>query len=82
MHLYETVEHPEHVDIIGSSDNIQDRMKRLPFGTYCAVITSVTGKCCLEYPSDQDLKELQHVDFCSTGEWKPDEENNNNEDKI
>ena len=36
----------------------------------------------LEYPSDQDLEELPHVDFCSPGEWKPDDENNNNEDEI
>eukprot|EP00957_Ditylum_brightwellii_P180545 13752994-Ditylum_brightwellii.AAC.1 len=27
MHLYEMAEHPEHVDIIGASDDIQDGMK-------------------------------------------------------
>eukprot|EP00957_Ditylum_brightwellii_P210946 15365586-Ditylum_brightwellii.AAC.2 len=36
----------------------------------------------LEYPSNHYLEELPHVDFCSPREWKPDEENNNNEDKI
>eukprot|EP00957_Ditylum_brightwellii_P100434 7655588-Ditylum_brightwellii.AAC.1 len=36
----------------------------------------------LEYPSDQDLEELPHVYFWSPGEWKPDEENDNNEDEI
>eukprot|EP00957_Ditylum_brightwellii_P126409 9636060-Ditylum_brightwellii.AAC.1 len=44
MCLYEMAEHPEHVDIIGASDEIQDRMKSLPIGTYCAVITSAKGK--------------------------------------
>ena len=34
----------------------------------------------LEYPSDQDLEEPPHVDFCSPGEWKPDERNDNDED--
>eukprot|EP00957_Ditylum_brightwellii_P075111 5707638-Ditylum_brightwellii.AAC.1 len=47
MRLYEMAEHPEHVDIIGASDGIQYGMKSLPIGTYCAVVTSVTGKRCL-----------------------------------
>eukprot|EP00957_Ditylum_brightwellii_P200314 15271636-Ditylum_brightwellii.AAC.1 len=47
MCLYEMAEHPEHVDIIGASDGIQDIMKSLPISTYCAVVTSATGKCCL-----------------------------------
>eukprot|EP00957_Ditylum_brightwellii_P022513 1698715-Ditylum_brightwellii.AAC.1 len=40
-------EHPEHVDIIGASDDIQDGMKSLPIGTCCAVVTSATGNHCL-----------------------------------
>eukprot|EP00957_Ditylum_brightwellii_P144834 11031248-Ditylum_brightwellii.AAC.1 len=40
-------EHPERVDIIGSSDDVQDGMKSLPIGTYCAVVISATGKHCL-----------------------------------
>eukprot|EP00957_Ditylum_brightwellii_P007059 534162-Ditylum_brightwellii.AAC.1 len=36
----------------------------------------------MEHPSDQDLEELLHVDFCSPGELKPDEENDDNEDEI
>eukprot|EP00957_Ditylum_brightwellii_P100341 7648765-Ditylum_brightwellii.AAC.1 len=40
-------EHPEYVDIIGASDVIQDGMKSLHIGTYCAVVTSATGKHCL-----------------------------------
>eukprot|EP00957_Ditylum_brightwellii_P096024 7316037-Ditylum_brightwellii.AAC.1 len=45
MCLYEMAEYPEHVDIIGTSDNIQDGMKSVPIGTYCAVVTSATDKC-------------------------------------
>eukprot|EP00957_Ditylum_brightwellii_P132278 10086535-Ditylum_brightwellii.AAC.1 len=40
-------EHPERVDIIGASDDMQDGMKSLPISTYCAVVTSAIGKCCL-----------------------------------
>eukprot|EP00957_Ditylum_brightwellii_P075079 5704760-Ditylum_brightwellii.AAC.1 len=47
MHLYEMAEHPEHVDIIGTSDDVQDGIKSLPIGTYCTVDTSATGKHCL-----------------------------------
>ena len=47
MHLFEMAEHPERVDIIGASDNVQDGMKSLPIGTYCAVVTSATGRHCL-----------------------------------
>eukprot|EP00957_Ditylum_brightwellii_P002997 229248-Ditylum_brightwellii.AAC.1 len=47
MRLYEMAEHPEHVDIVGASDDIQDGMKSLPIGTYCAVVTSATSKHCL-----------------------------------
>eukprot|EP00957_Ditylum_brightwellii_P129302 9863646-Ditylum_brightwellii.AAC.1 len=47
MHLYEMVEHPERVDIIGASDDIQNGMKSLPISTYCAVVTSASGKHCL-----------------------------------
>eukprot|EP00957_Ditylum_brightwellii_P015591 1175693-Ditylum_brightwellii.AAC.1 len=47
MRLYEMSEHPERVDIIGARDDVQDGMKRLPIGTYCAVVTSATGKHCL-----------------------------------
>eukprot|EP00957_Ditylum_brightwellii_P004375 331784-Ditylum_brightwellii.AAC.1 len=47
MCLYEMAEHPEHVDIIGVSDDIQDGMKSLHIGTYCTVVTSATGKYCL-----------------------------------
>eukprot|EP00957_Ditylum_brightwellii_P139261 10613723-Ditylum_brightwellii.AAC.1 len=42
MCLYEIVEHPECVDIIGASDDVHDGMKSLPIGTYCAVVTSAT----------------------------------------
>eukprot|EP00957_Ditylum_brightwellii_P063433 4815092-Ditylum_brightwellii.AAC.1 len=44
MHLYEMAEHPEHVDIIDASYNVQDGMKSLTIGTHCAVVTSATGK--------------------------------------
>eukprot|EP00957_Ditylum_brightwellii_P180227 13729369-Ditylum_brightwellii.AAC.1 len=47
MHLHEMAEHPECVDIIGASNDIQEGMKSLPIGTYCAVVTSATGKHCL-----------------------------------
>eukprot|EP00957_Ditylum_brightwellii_P104326 7946544-Ditylum_brightwellii.AAC.1 len=47
MCLYEIAEHPEQVDIIGTSDDTQDGMKSLPISTYCAVVTSATGKHCL-----------------------------------
>eukprot|EP00957_Ditylum_brightwellii_P121365 9255589-Ditylum_brightwellii.AAC.1 len=47
MHLYEMAEHPECVEIVGASDSIQDGMKSLPFGTYCALVTSATCKHCL-----------------------------------
>eukprot|EP00957_Ditylum_brightwellii_P102330 7800400-Ditylum_brightwellii.AAC.1 len=47
MRLYEMAEHPECVDIIGASDDIQDGMKSLHIGTYCAVVTSATGNHCL-----------------------------------
>eukprot|EP00957_Ditylum_brightwellii_P203993 15337122-Ditylum_brightwellii.AAC.1 len=40
-------EHPDHVDIIGTSDDVQDGMKSPPIGTYCAVVTSTTCKYCL-----------------------------------
>eukprot|EP00957_Ditylum_brightwellii_P008456 641233-Ditylum_brightwellii.AAC.1 len=36
----------------------------------------------LEYPYDQDLEELPHVDFFFPRVWKLDEENDNNEDEI
>ena len=144
MRLYEMAEYPERVDIIGASDNVQDEMKGLPIGTYCAVVTSATGIRCLglfhnyvgycqgksilstnqslaygvkayaeprrfggkqkivtneeyvfklkykggltylplEFPSDQDINKLPHVDFCSPGQWNPDEENDGNDDEI
>eukprot|EP00957_Ditylum_brightwellii_P129722 9895612-Ditylum_brightwellii.AAC.1 len=47
MRLYEMTEHPEHVDIISASDDVQDRIISLPIDTYCAVVTSATGKHCL-----------------------------------
>eukprot|EP00957_Ditylum_brightwellii_P127929 9756227-Ditylum_brightwellii.AAC.1 len=47
MHLCKMAEHPEFVDIIGASDDVQDGMKSLPTGTYCAVVTFATGKHCL-----------------------------------
>eukprot|EP00957_Ditylum_brightwellii_P107575 8207490-Ditylum_brightwellii.AAC.1 len=47
-----------------------------------AYVFKLKYKCLpLKYPSDQNLGELQHVDFCSPQEWKPDEENDNNEDE-
>eukprot|EP00957_Ditylum_brightwellii_P147431 11226212-Ditylum_brightwellii.AAC.1 len=47
MCLYEMAEHPERVDIIGASDDVQDEMKSLPISTYCAVVISATSKHCL-----------------------------------
>eukprot|EP00957_Ditylum_brightwellii_P028032 2116358-Ditylum_brightwellii.AAC.1 len=47
MRLYEMSEHPEHVDIIGASDDVQDGMKSMPISTYYAVVTFATGKHCL-----------------------------------
>ena len=47
MRIFEMAEHPERVDIIGASDNVQDGMKGLPIGTYCAVVTSAKGTRCL-----------------------------------
>ena len=47
MRLYEMAEYQERVDIIGASDNVQDGMKGLPVGTYCAVATSAAGTRCL-----------------------------------
>eukprot|EP00957_Ditylum_brightwellii_P113274 8637463-Ditylum_brightwellii.AAC.1 len=60
------------------------KQKIVTNGTY---VFKLKYKCGLSYlhlenPSDQDLEELPHVDFCSPREWKPDEENDNNEDKI
>eukprot|EP00957_Ditylum_brightwellii_P064645 4906228-Ditylum_brightwellii.AAC.1 len=47
MHLFEMAEFSEPVTIIGASDDVQNGIKSLPIGTYCAVVTTATGKHCL-----------------------------------
>ena len=144
MRLYEIAEYPERVDIIRASDNVQDGVKGLSIGTYCAVVNSAVGTRCLDlfhnyvgycqgksilstnqslahgerayaeprrfggkqkivtsedyvcklkykggliylplkFPSDQDINNLPHVDFCSPSQWNPDEENDDNDDEL
>eukprot|EP00957_Ditylum_brightwellii_P145926 11112499-Ditylum_brightwellii.AAC.1 len=47
MCLFDMAEHPEYVNITGASNYVQDGIKYMPIGTYCAVVTSATGKGCL-----------------------------------
>jgi hypothetical protein len=47
MRLLEMPEHPERIDVIGASDQVESGMRGLPLATYCAIVTSASGVRCL-----------------------------------
>ena len=47
MQLFETPSHPEYVDVVGASDDVESGMCNLPIATYCCVVTSSRGVRCL-----------------------------------
>ena len=47
MELFSTHVTPEYVDVIGESYGVEAGMSNLMVATYCAVVNSAQGDCCI-----------------------------------